>query len=81
MSITASIRRRYLSNFLAIVLAVTGLQAIAISSAPNASAGPALSWTQSTIAGAVSNSGVYGQTLATSSDGTKIMLLALGSIK
>jgi hypothetical protein len=76
MSIPASIRRKYLSNFLAIVLAVTGLQAIAISSAPTASAGPALSWTQSTIAGAVSNSGVYGQTLATSTDGSKVFVAA-----
>jgi uncharacterized repeat protein (TIGR02543 family) len=69
-------RRRYLSNLLAIVLAVSGLQAIAISSAPTASAGPALSWTQSTIAGAVSNSGVYGQTLATSTDGSKVFVAA-----
>lgn len=76
MSIPASIRRKYLSNLLAIVLAASGLQAIAISSAPNASAGPALSWTQSTIAGAVSNSGVYGQTLATSSDGSKVFVAA-----
>ena len=38
-------RRRYLSNLLAIVLAVSGLQAIAISSAPTASA---LTWTNIT---------------------------------
>ena len=45
MSIPASIRRKYLSNLLAIVLAVSGLQAIAISSAPTASA---LTWTNIT---------------------------------
>ena len=76
MSLPARICRKYLSNLLAIVLAVSGLQAIAISSAPTASAGPALSWTQSTIANAVSNSGVYGQTLATSTDGSKVFVAA-----
>ena len=45
MSIPVSIRRKYLSNLLAIVLAVSGLQAIAISSAPTASA---LTWTNIT---------------------------------
>jgi hypothetical protein len=45
MSIPASTRRKYISNFLAIVLAVTGLQAIAISSAATASA---LTWTNVT---------------------------------
>ena len=45
MSIPASTRRRYLSNFLAIALAISGLQVIAISSAPTASA---LTWTDVT---------------------------------
>ena len=75
-NISARTSRKYLSNFLVIALAISGLQAIAISSAPTASAGPALSWTHSTIAGAVSNSGVYGQTLATSTDGSKVFVAA-----
>ena len=45
MSILASTRRRYLSNFLAIALAISGLQFIAVSSAPTASA---LTWTNVT---------------------------------
>jgi hypothetical protein len=44
-NISARTSRKYLSNFLVIALAISGLQAIAISSAPTASA---LTWTNVT---------------------------------
>ncbi|MEO0016120.1 MAG: hypothetical protein RL589_601 [Actinomycetota bacterium] len=70
MSTPVSIRRKYLSNFLAIAIAISGLQAIAISSTPVASAAaPALSWTTSTLAG-----NGYGPSLATSADGSKVFV-------
>ena len=64
MSSTGIFRRGYLSNFLAIVLAITGLQGLTVVQAPNASA---LSWASSTIPLTS-----YGPGLATSSDGTKV---------
>jgi uncharacterized repeat protein (TIGR02543 family) len=70
MNTPASIRRKFLSNFLAIAIAISGLQAIAISSAPiSSAAAPALSWTTSTLAG-----NGYGPALATSADGSKVFV-------
>lgn len=70
MNTPANIGRKCLSNFLAIAIAISGLQAIAISLAPVASAAaPALSWTTSTLAGNGS-----GPALATSADGSKVFV-------
>jgi hypothetical protein len=75
MSIPASIRRKYLSNFLAIVLAVTGLQAIAISSAPTASA---LTWTD--VTGPTGRAKDW-QHIRTNNDGSVIGVVSLGAIQ
>jgi hypothetical protein len=75
MSIPASIRRKYLSNFLAIVLALTGLQAIAISSAPTASA---LTWTD--VTGPTGRAKDW-QHIRTNNDGSVIGVVSLGAIQ
>ena len=74
MNILAAFRNRSLASFLSVLLIASGLQFIAISSAPVAYAGPALSWVKSTIASQVINKGVYGQSLATSADGSKVFV-------
>ena len=74
MNILAAFRNRSLASFLSALLIASGLQFIAISSAPVAYAGPALSWVKSTIASQVINKGVYGQSLATSADGSKVFV-------
>ena len=74
MIILAALCRRSLAYLLSVLLIASGLQFIAISSAPVASAGPALSWTQTNIAGQLSSSGVYGPGLATSADGSKVFV-------
>ena len=75
MSIPASIRRKYLSNSLAIVLAVTGLQAIAISSAPTASA---LTWTD--VTGPTGRAKDW-QHIRTNNDGSVIGVVSQGAIQ
>jgi uncharacterized repeat protein (TIGR02543 family) len=75
MSIPASIRRKYLSNLLAIVLAVSGLQAIAISSAPTASA---LTWTD--VTGPTGRAKDW-QHIRTNNDGSVIGVVSLGAIQ
>ncbi|MCF8554615.1 MAG: Ig-like domain repeat protein [Candidatus Nanopelagicales bacterium] len=74
MNILAAFRNRSLASFLSALLIASGLQFIAISSAPVAYAGPALSWVKSNIASQVVNKGVYGQSLATSADGSKVFV-------
>ena len=74
MNIFAAFRNRSLASFLSALLIASGLQFIAISSAPVAYAGPALSWVKSNIASQVVNKGVYGQSLATSADGSKVFV-------
>ena len=70
MSTPAGILRKYLSSFFAIAIVITGIQAIAVSSAPVASAAaPALSWTTSTLTG-----NGYGPAIATSADGSKVFV-------
>ena len=70
-SISAGTRRKYLSNFLALALAISGLQVIAISSAPTASA---LTWTN------VTGLTVRGdlQHIRTSNDGSVIGAVSKG---
>jgi uncharacterized repeat protein (TIGR02543 family) len=68
-------RRRYLSNFLAIVLAVSGLQAIAISSAPTASA---LTWTD--VTGPTGRAKDW-QHIRTNNDGSVIGVVSQGAIQ
>jgi len=74
MIILAAFCRRSLAYLLSVLLIASGLQFIAISSAPVAYAGPALSWVKSTIASQVLGKGVYGQALATSADGSKVFV-------
>jgi uncharacterized repeat protein (TIGR02543 family) len=66
-------RRRYISNFLAIVLAVSGLQAIAISSAPTASA---LTWTD--VTGPTGRAKDW-QHIRTNNDGSVIGVVSQGA--
>ena len=68
-------RRRYISNLLAIVLAVSGLQAIAISSAPTASA---LTWTD--VTGPTGRAKDW-QHIRTNNDGSVIGVVSQGAIQ